>query len=294
MARWRFDGVAGLAPRRRQQQGLFRWGKNRVGRQLARLCVRPYGETVGFLLYPGSQHSIRCLQPLVLLAERVMKAHQFHHLIWRLDAGFGSDDAIKWVLARDYQLLVKGYNSRRAAKVAHQVENDGWQQLRPNKWVAGVPTRVRYGRRIHTLALKWRTESAVERYALVLHTIEALSPAEVLQLYDARGGTIESDIKQDKIGLQLVRRRKRCWHAQEAWVILSDLAHNLLIWSKDWMFTGSSFETYGLLRLVQDVFVIPGSLEFEGDKLVKVSLQKTHPFAPEMQSCLQALFKNLC
>jgi hypothetical protein len=53
---------------------------------------------------------------LVLLAERVMqpKVHQFHRLIWRLDAGFGSDDAIKWLLARHYQLLVKGYNSRRA------------------------------------------------------------------------------------------------------------------------------------------------------------------------------------
>jgi hypothetical protein len=236
------------------------------------------------------------LQPLVRLAERVMlpQAHQLHHLIWRLDAGFGSDDAIKWLLARHYQLLVKGYNSRRAAKVARQVEPDDWQPLRPNKWIAEVPTRGRYGRRVHTLAMKWHTESGLERYALLLHTLASRSPAEVAELYDARGGTIECDIKQDKLGLQLIRRRKQCWHAQEAWVILSDLAHNLLIWSKDWMFKDSSFESHGLLRLVQDVFVIPGSLEFKGDKLIKVSLQKTHPFAPEMQSCLRALFKNLC
>jgi hypothetical protein len=236
------------------------------------------------------------LQPLVLLAERVMqpKVHQFHRLIWRLDAGFGSDDAIKWLLARNYQLLVKGYNSRRAVKVASQVESHDWQPLRSDKWIAEVTTRVRYGRRVQTLALKWYTSSDGERYALLLHTLDQLSPAQVAQLYDARGGTIESDIKQDKLGLQLLRRRKQCWHAQEAWVILSDLAHNLLIWSKDWMFTGSSLDSYGLLRLVQDVFVIPGSLEFKGDKLVKVSLQKTHPFAPEMQSCLQTLFKNLC
>jgi hypothetical protein len=128
--------------------------------------------------------------------------------------------------------------------------------------------------------------------ALLLHTLAQRSPTEVAKLYDARGGTIECDIKQDKLGLQLVRRRKRCWHAQEAWVILSDLAHNLLVWSKDWMFTGSSFESYGLLRLVQDVLVIPGTLEFQGGKLLKVSLQKTHPFAPEMQSCLQTLFNS--
>jgi hypothetical protein len=166
--------------------------------------------------------------------------------------------------------------------------------LRPDKWIAEAPTVLRYGRSVQTLALKWRTQSNLERYALLLHTLAQRSPAEVAKLYDARGGTIESDIKQDKLGLQLVRRRKRCWHAQEAWVILSDLAHNLLVWSKDWMFTGSSFESYGLLRLVQDVMVIPGILEFKGEKLLKVSLQKTHPFALEMQSCLQTLFKNLC
>jgi hypothetical protein len=233
---------------------------------------------------------------MVLLAEQVLhpKPHHFRHLIWRLDAGFGSDDAVKWTLARNYQLLVKGYSTLRAAKVARQVSAEDWQQLRPDKWIAEVPTTVRYGRSIQTLALKWRTQSKLERYALLLHTLTARSPLEVAKLYDARGGTIESDIKQDKFGLQLVRRRKRCWHAQEAWVILSDLAHNLLIWSKEWMFTGSSFESYGLLRLVQDVLIIPGTLEFKGDKLIKVSLQKTHPFAPEMQFCLQALFKNLC
>jgi len=233
---------------------------------------------------------------MVLMAERVLhpRAHHFRHLIWRLDAGFGSDAAIKWLVARDYQLLTKGYNSRRAAKVASLVANDDWHQLRPKKWIAQVPTAVRYGRRIQTLALKWHTESAIERFALLLHTLTAKTPSEVSQLYDARGGTIESDIKQDKLGLQLVHRRKQCWEAQEAWVILSDLAHNLLIWSKEWMLKDSIFESYGLLRLVQDVLVIPGSLEFKGDKLVKVSLQKTHPFALEMQSCLQTLFKNLC
>jgi hypothetical protein len=137
------------------------------------------------------------LQPLVLLAERLMhpKTHQFHHLMWRLDAGFGSDDAIKWLVARDYQLLVKGYNSRRAMKVASQVAPHHWQPLRPDKWIAEVPTQVRYGRCVQTLALKWYTPSEGARYALLLHTLAQLAPAQVAQLYDARGGTIESDIK---------------------------------------------------------------------------------------------------
>ena len=218
------------------------------------------------------------------------KTPQFHHLIWRLEAGFGREDAIKGLVARDYQLLVKGYNSRRAMKVASQVAPHHGQPLRPDKWI----TQVRYGRRVQTLALKWYPPSEGVRYGLLLHSRAQLAPAQGAPLYDARGGTIESVIKQDKLGLQLLRRRKHCWPAQEAWGILRDLAHNRLIWSKDWMFTGARFESYGLLRLVQDVLVIPGSLEFQGGKLVKVSLQKTHPFAPEMQSGLQTLFKNLC
>jgi Transposase DDE domain group 1 len=232
---------------------------------------------------------------MVELAERLLrpKDRQRRRIIWRLDAGFGSDDAVKWLLSRDYQILVKGYNTRRAKKVALDVEPDDWQAVRPDKWVATVPTNIRYGRRVETLALKWLAPKSGERYALLLHTL-GQSAAEVVKLYDARGGAIESDIQQDKLGLQLLRRRKRSWHAQEAWVILSDLAHNLLIWSQDWMWADSRFESYGMLRLVQDVLSIPGSLEFKGDQLCKVSLQRTHPFATEVQSCLRRLFKELC
>jgi hypothetical protein len=41
-------------------------------------------------------------------------------------------------------------------------------------------------------------------------------------------------IKQAKTGPQLARRRKRARHAREAWVVLTDLAHNLLAGSRAW------------------------------------------------------------
>ncbi len=81
--------------------------------------------------------------------------------------------------------------------------------------------------------------------------------------------------------------------AQEAWVIVTDLAHNLLTWSHDWMWMDSPFETWGHLRLVQDVLNIPGYLVFKGTKLEKVALQRDHPFAGEMQDCLVRLFHEL-
>lgn len=246
------------------------------------------------MLYPGCTHGIATLKPSVELTERVLhrKCSQRNRLVWRLDGGFGSDDAINWLLARDYQILAKGYNSRRAQKVVRQIPAEAWQTVRENKWVAVVPEGIRYARRTQTLALRWLTEKRGERCALLIHTLLDTSPLQVVAAYDARGG-MESEIKQDKLGLQLVRRRKHLWNAQEAWVILTDLAHNLLTWTHDWMWLGSPFETWGYLRLVQDLLNIPGDLGFKGAKLEKVALHRAHPFAGEMQACLARLFHAL-
>jgi hypothetical protein len=258
------------------------------------VSVPAYRETIGSLLYPGFTHGISTLKPTVELTERMLqrKQSQRQKMVWRLDGGLGSDDAINWLLARDYQILVKGYNSRRAQKVVRQMPADSWQPVRANKWVAVVPQGVRYARRTQTLALRWLTEKAGERCALLIHTLLDESPLQVVADYDARGG-IESEIKQDKLGLQLIRRRKQRWNAQETWVIVTDLAHNLLTWSHEWMWLGSRFDTWGHLRLVQEVLNIPGYLVFKGTNLQKVALHRDHPFAGEMQDCLVRLFHEL-
>lgn len=258
--------------------------------------MAPYGETLGSLLFPGFTHSLATLQPCVELVERLLplKVHQRRRTVWRLDAGFGSDDAINWLLSREYQLLAKGYNSRRAQKVVRDIEADAWQTLRENKWLAIVPQGVRYARRTQTLALRWITASSQERCALLIHTLLDCPPERVAYYYDQRGGAMEVEIQQDKLGLQLTHRRKRRWAAQEVWIILNDLAHNLLKWTRPWMFLDSSFEAFGPLRLVQDVLSIPGRLDFKGDKLQKVALLRSHPYALEVQSCLSRLFTELC
>ncbi len=220
------------------------------------------------------------------------KRSQREYIVWRLDGGFGSDAAINWLLARDYRILAKGHNSRRAQKIVPQLPAEAWHSGRENKWVALVPAGIRSARRAHTLALRWLTTQGDERCALLIHTFVAESPLQVVEFYDARGG-MESKIKQDKVGLQLIRRRKHRWNAQEAWGIVTDLAHNLLTWTHDWMWRGSRFETWGHLRLVQDVLNMPGYLVFQGAKLDKVALQRNHPFAGEIQDCLARLFHEL-
>lgn len=257
----------------------------------------PYGETLGSLLYPGSQTSVKSLIPMVEWAEHVCPATptQRHHIWWRLDGGFGSDGSINWLLPRGYPFVAKGYSARRAQNLAQRLPAASWQRLRADKWFTEITPPTDYVLPTQTVAVRWQPERKPMKYALLIHTLPAYTPLEAVRCYEARGGQ-EVEIKQDKLGLQLVRRRKHIWNAQATWIILTDIAHNLLTWTRDWMFSGSQFETYGLLRVTHDVLNIPGRIEFggrHGDKLERVALQRSHPYAREMQGCLAQLFKNL-
>jgi hypothetical protein len=78
----------------------------------------------------------------------------------------------------------------------------------------------------------------------------------------------------------------------EAWVVLTDVAHNLLAWLRPWMLTGSAFERFGPKRIVHDLLTIPGRVVLDGPHLTKVALWETHPYAPQMQRCLHNLLRT--
>jgi hypothetical protein len=232
-------------------------------------------------------------------SERVLALtpRQRAHTIWRLDGGFGSDAAINWVLVRNYQSVVKGYSGLRAKQIVAQMPDSAWQLLRKNKWFGVVEAEhaVRYARKTQTVALYWITPKGLPKCALLIHTLLDRAPREVVTFYEQRGA-MEVEIQEDKVGLQLVKRRKQRWGAQAAWVTINDMAHDILRWTHDWMWRDSRFDAFGCLRLVQDVLKVPGRLVFggpKGDKLQKVALLRTHPFAREMVPCLERLFKEL-
>jgi hypothetical protein len=72
-----------------------------------------------------------------------------------------------------------------------------------------------------------------------------------LTLYDQRGAC-ETQIQADKGGLKLTQRRKQCLPAQEALVLLTDLAHNLLAWTVHWMALEPPLAAFGTTRLIED------------------------------------------
>ncbi len=113
-----------------------------------------------------------------------------------------------------------------------------------------------------------------------------------MQLYDARGAAEVEQFRSDKSGLSLDARRKHSFAGQTGYVLLNDLAHNLLSDLYFRVLAGTSFDGFGLKRLVRDLLACPGLLTFQNDRLVQVDLLSRRQFAPVLADCLQKLCDN--
>ncbi|MDP2948677.1 MAG: transposase [Chloroflexota bacterium] len=127
-------------------------------------------------------------------------------------------------------------------------------------------------------------------YAVLVTTLE-LEAQEAVEAYDARAG-IENDFKGDKQGLGLRARRKRKQMAQEMVVLLAGLAHNLLLWARMWLANGDPrLGKLGIVRLVREVWAVPGRLTFSRHRPTRVRLARSHPLGPSVKQGLGALLK---
>jgi hypothetical protein len=253
-----------------------------------------YHETLFSQLYPGKQASSPTYLPVVQALDAFLglSVVQKARTILRSDAGFGSDANIEAALADHWQVVTKSSGGRRPAALARQVAADGWLELRPDdRWVAPVSAPVTFGRPVQWLALRWRTQRGELKHSAVVCSVNTWSPAEVIAYYDARGAC-ETEIQADKGGLLLSRRRKKVLAAQETLVLLTDLAHNLLAWTRPWMFPTGPLAAFGPTQLIQDVLAIPGHLIFNGHQLTEVHLNALHPHAAEVAAGLERLLDH--
>jgi hypothetical protein len=131
----------------------------------------------------------------------------------------------------------------------------------------------------------------VFKYVLLVCSLLDLDLFEISHLYDERA-CMETEIQADKGGLLLPKRRKKQFEAQEALVLLTDLAHNILAWSRDFWAAEAKIGDLGIYGIVNKIMMIPGKLTFEDGKLVKVRLQATHPLAKPVVSCLSRLLRD--
>jgi hypothetical protein len=106
-----------------------------------------------------------------------------------------------------------------------------------------------------------------------------------MHFYDLRSGGLETQNKSDKQGLGLSRRNKHRFAAQEMLVLLAQLAHNLVIWTRNELaHHHPRFSKYGIQRTVRDVFHIPGSVQVTTTGTIRqITLNARHPLADAFQ-----------
>jgi hypothetical protein len=267
--------------------------KNRYGRQLARVHAPRYHETLFSQLYPGKQESSPAYVPTVQALDAFLHLTIEHkqRTVLRSDAGFGSDANINYALSAQWQVLTKNKGGRRPDAYARRVAEDAWQSLRDDRWVAPVAAAPVYTRPTACLLLRWLAADRSIKHALIVSSVTTWTMAETIAQYDDRGAC-ETEIQADKGGLQLERRRKTHLAAQEALVLLTDLAHNVLAWMVQWMFVNDAVAGFGTSRLIEDVLRVSGRLFFDGERLTEVQLNRQHPYADTVATGLERLLAH--
>ena len=237
-------------------------------------------------MFPGNQHTVQCLRPAVKAAEIALElsAEQRQRTVWRIDGGGGSDKHLRWLLKRGYHVVAKGMSNRRAQALAKHVHR--WDAYRENIWLGEVPPPVDYGRPARVL-IKKRLKDGKYLHSYYVTTLCLPSKGLFMSRYDDRGGAEVEQFRNDKSGLSLEARRKHSFLGQKGYILLTDLAHNLLADFHHQALVSSRFEGFGPKRIVRDLLNMPGRLVFDGDKLVRIELLSLKHFAGDLAICLE-------
>ena len=237
-------------------------------------------------VFPGNAHTLHCFKPAVEAAETALELslEQRKRTVWRMDGGSGADEELRWLLAKGYQVMAKGYSNRRAEALAAQVER--WDPYQENAWLGEVKPPIDYGCPVRVF-VKRRLKDGEFLHSYYVSTLSLPSKGCFLQLYDARGGAEVEQFRNDKSGLSMEARRKHSFLGQKGYILLTDLAHNLLADFSHRALSETRFEGYGLKRIVRDLLAIPGRLVFDDDqRLVRVELLSQNQFAKDLAICL--------
>jgi hypothetical protein len=282
-------------------KGFFSDERNRRGRQLGRVIATLYDEIVVERLYSGKVQLERSLQPLMVAAEQVLDLSkaQRQQTIVRVDGGGGRDADINWLLQRDYTILIKVKNWKRAAKLARSVTTWHADPKTGDRQVGWVETPHAYQRPTRQLAVRSSKKNGKWLYSVIVFSLsdeqlfwlarrplpESPMPTQTLftalYAYDLRSGGIETTIKGSKQGLGLTKRNKNSFHAQEMLVLLAQLAYNMITWMRAMLGPRAPvLSQFGPLRMVRDLFHITGKILLDAQgHILEVTLNEAHPLA---------------
>lgn len=291
-------------------KGYFPEARNTRGRQLARFLCPSTREIAVEGLYPGNRLSFEVCKPMILKLEAALgldTPRKRRRICLRMDAGFGTDENINYALWRSYHLLAKVYSAKRAAKLARSVTS--WEEVPSCDGhgfrQAGLVERPhRYGRKTRQVAIRTLKKTGAYSFSVLVSTDLEADLFTIVTAYDQRGGVPESAFCQDNQGLATRKRRKRRFAAQQMLMLLSQLAHNLIVWIKGWLIdalldlkeqskpTVLAIKTVaerGIKRMMHQILFLKGTITFNGQRVQTITLHPGYPLISRVHLALHAL-----
>ena len=273
-------------------------GRNRskTGRKTLRITASEYREILHETLLRGKAAAVPALKAALGELETRLgwTRERRQRIVLRLDGGFGTTEVLNWLLSRGYQVVAKISHSGRVRKLRQAL--GPWQPTSsPGREIAAVLHPHRFCRTTRQWVIRTPKEKGGYQYAVLVTTLTDLEPLALADAYDARA-MIEATFCQDKQALGLVTRRQRRWEAQQMVLLLARLAHHLLLWGKQWLSrvpsTRRRLQSYGLVRLLRDVWAVPGVIRWRRGWMVSVRFSPLHPLATPLQASFSALFRG--
>jgi hypothetical protein len=271
-------------------------GRNRskTGRKTLRITASAYREILHETLLRGKAGAVPALKTALQEVEIRLgwTRERRSRIVLRLDGGFGTTEVLNWLLSRGYQVVAKISHSGRVRK-SRQVLGPWQSTSSPGRAIAAVLCPHRFCRATRQWVIRTPREKGGYQYAVLVTTLTDHEPVALADAYDGRA-MIEATFCQDKQALGLVTRRQRQWAAQQMVLLLARLAHHLLVWGKQWLSrvpaTRRRLQGYGLVRLLRDVWAVPGVIRWRRGWMVSVRFLPLHPLATPLQESFSALF----
>ena len=267
-------------------KGYFAGKRNRRGRQRGRVLATGYNEIIVERVYEGKVQLTKALQPLIQATAQTLGIDRAPEkrvrTLVRVDSGGGSQDDVNWLLNQGYLVLTKDYSTVRARKFAESVLQWIDDPRHPGRQVGVVTmTASEYNHPVVRIAVRCRKNNNQWGYGLLITNLmpgdiavltdvepDVLEDPALLWLayvycYDQRGGAVETSFKQDNQGLNIKKRNKKRFAAQQMLTQLEVLAHNVLVWAQQWLTSEKpALKQIGFVRLLRDVFTTTGELCF--------------------------------
>jgi hypothetical protein len=273
-------------------------GRNRskTGRKVLRWTASDYREMLHETLLRGKASAGPALKAALGELETRLgwTRERRQHVVLRLDGGFGTTEVLNGLRSRGYQVVAKISHSGRVHKLRQAI--GPWQATSsPGREIAAVLKPHRFCRTTRQWVIRTPKDKGGYQYAVLVTTLTDEEPVTLADAYDGRA-MIEATFGQDKQALGLATRRQRRWEAQQTVLLLARLAHHLLLWGKRWLSrvpsTRRRLQGYGLVRLLRDVWAVPGVIRWRRGWMVSVHFSPLHPLATPLQASFSALFRG--